>query len=48
MMPALHPADVGISLAKAVGVARERAEIILLSRDLDVLRQGVGPDQPLQ
>jgi Mg2+-importing ATPase len=39
--PALHAADVGISVAEAVDVARESADIILLSRDLDVLRQGV-------
>ena len=39
--PALHAADVGISVAKAVDVARESADIILLSRNLDVLRQGV-------
>lgn len=39
--PALHAADVGISVAGAVDVARESADIILLSRDLDVLRQGV-------
>ena len=39
--PALHAADVGISVAEAVDVARESADIILLSRDLDVLRRGV-------
>jgi Mg2+-importing ATPase len=39
--PALHAADVGISVEEAVDVARESADIILLSRDLDVLRQGV-------
>lgn len=39
--PALHAADVGISVAEAVDVARESADIILLSRDLDVLRAGV-------
>lgn len=39
--PALHAADIGISVAEAVDVARESADIILLSRDLDVLRQGV-------
>ncbi len=39
--PALHAADVGISVAEAVDVARESADIILLNRDLDVLRQGV-------
>lgn len=39
--PALHAADVGISVDAAVDVARESADIILLSRDLDVLRSGV-------
>ena len=39
--PALHAADVGISVAEAADVARESADIILLSRDLDVLRMGV-------
>jgi Mg2+-importing ATPase len=39
--PALHAADVGISVEGAVDVARESADIILLDRDLDVLRQGV-------
>ena len=38
--PALHAADVGISVAEAVDVARESADIILLRRDL-VLRAGV-------
>ncbi|WP_231478088.1 magnesium-translocating P-type ATPase [Sphingomonas sp. UNC305MFCol5.2] len=40
--PALHVADVGISVEGAVDVARESADIILLRRDLDVLRQGVA------
>ena len=39
--PALHAADVGISVEQAVDVARESADIILLNRDLDVLRRGV-------
>ena len=39
--PALHTADVGISVEEAVDVARESADIILLRRDLDVLRSGV-------
>jgi Mg2+-importing ATPase len=39
--PALHAADVGISVDGAVDVARETADIILLKPDLDVLRQGV-------
>jgi P-type Mg2+ transporter len=39
--PALRLADVGISIDHAVDVARESADIVLLHRDLDVLRQGV-------
>ena len=39
--PALHAADVGISVDQAVDVARESADIILLKRNLDVLRRGV-------
>ena len=39
--PALHAADVGISVDKAVDVARESADVVLLQPDLDVLRQGV-------
>jgi Mg2+-importing ATPase len=39
--PALHAADVGISVDKAVDVARESADVVLLEPDLDVLRQGV-------
>ncbi len=39
--PALHAADVGISVDQAVDVARESADIILLKRDLEVLRTGV-------
>ncbi|MDO9167244.1 MAG: HAD-IC family P-type ATPase, partial [Rhodoferax sp.] len=39
--PALHAADVGISVDQAVDVARESADVVLLQRDLDVLRQGV-------
>ena len=39
--PALHAADVGVSVDQAVDVARETADIVLLQRDLDVLRQGV-------
>jgi Mg2+-importing ATPase len=44
--PALHAADVGISVEEAVDVARESADIILLSRDLDVLRTGVEDGRP--
>jgi len=39
--PALHAADVGISVEGAVDVARQSADIVLLGPDLDVLRQGV-------
>ncbi len=39
--PALHAADVGISVDQAVDVARESADIVLLRPDLDVLRRGV-------
>jgi len=39
--PALHAADVGISVEGAVDVARESADVVLLQSDLDVLRLGV-------
>ena len=39
--PALRAADVGISVEHAVDVARESADVVLLHRDLDVLRAGV-------
>ncbi len=39
--PALHTADVGISVDTAVDVAKEAADIVLLSRDLDVLISGI-------
>lgn len=39
--PALRAADVGISVDHAVDVARESADIVLLRRDLNVLRRGV-------
>jgi Mg2+-importing ATPase len=39
--PSLRAADVGISVDSAVDVARESADFVLLSHDLDVLRRGV-------
>ncbi len=39
--PALHEADIGISVDGAVDVAREAADMILLQRDLGVLLRGV-------
>ncbi|MEM5774859.1 MAG: HAD-IC family P-type ATPase, partial [Anaerolineaceae bacterium] len=39
--PSLHSADVGISVANAVDVAREAADLVLLEQDLNVLRQGI-------
>ncbi|HTD40362.1 MAG TPA: HAD-IC family P-type ATPase, partial [Mucilaginibacter sp.] len=39
--PALHIADVGISVNTAVDVAKEAAEIVLLSNSLDVLVDGI-------
>ncbi len=38
---ALHAADVGISVAGAVDVAKESADIVLLEKDLQVLAAGV-------
>lgn len=38
---ALHTADVGISVDTAVDVAKEAADIVLLSRDLDILNDGI-------
>ena len=39
--PSLHAADVGISVASAVDVARDAAEIILLERNLRVIHDGI-------
>jgi Mg2+-importing ATPase len=39
--PALHAADVGISVDSAVDVAKEAAAIVLLDKDLGVLLDGV-------
>jgi Mg2+-importing ATPase len=39
--PALHVADVSISVENAVDVAREAAEIVLLRPDLGILRGGI-------
>ncbi|MBX5483537.1 MAG: magnesium-translocating P-type ATPase [Myxococcaceae bacterium] len=39
--PSLHGADVGISVAGAVDVAREASDILLLERRLDVLHAGI-------
>lgn len=40
--PSLHAADVGISVASAVDVAREAADIILVESGLDVLASGIA------
>ena len=39
--PALHCADVGISVDNAVDVAKETADFVLLEKNLDVLCQGI-------
>jgi len=40
--PALHAADVGISVDRAVDVAKEAADFVLLEHNLDVLRVGIN------
>lgn len=39
--PSLHAADVGISVANAVDIAREAADIVLLDRRLGTLHEGI-------
>jgi Mg2+-importing ATPase len=39
--PALHAADVGISVSTAVDVAKEAADFVLLKNSLDVLKRGI-------
>jgi Mg2+-importing ATPase len=39
--PALHAADVGISVDSAVDVAKEAADIVLCEKELDVLTHGI-------
>ena len=39
--PALHVADVGISVDNAVDVARDSADIVLMEKNIGVLRNGV-------
>jgi Mg2+-importing ATPase len=39
--PALHAADVGISVDSAVDVAKDAADFVLLKQDLDILRKGI-------
>jgi Mg2+-importing ATPase len=39
--PAMHAADTSLSVEKAVDVARETADFVLLDRHLDVIRKGI-------
>lgn len=40
-VPALHAADVSISVNNAADIAKESADLVLLDKDLDVLSRGV-------
>ncbi len=40
-VPALHAADVSISVNNAADIAKESADLVLLAKDLDVLSRGV-------
>ncbi|HEY6879023.1 MAG TPA: magnesium-translocating P-type ATPase [Polyangiales bacterium] len=40
--PAMHVADVGLSVDQAVDVAREAADLVLLERSLDVIDAGIA------
>jgi Mg2+-importing ATPase len=39
--PAMHAADASLSVDTAVDVARDAADLVLLERDLDVIRRGI-------
>ncbi len=39
--PALHAADVGLSVSNAADVAKDAADLVLLKQDLSVLQQGI-------
>jgi len=39
--PALHAADIGISVDQAVDVAKEASDLVLMKHDLEVLRKGI-------
>ena len=39
--PALHAADVGISVDTAVDVAKDASDMVLLEQNLDILREGI-------
>ena len=39
--PAMHAADIGISVDTAVDVAKDAADFVLLRKDLDILRAGI-------